>query len=37
VIVVHLFAGVGHWTQRDPPRRFNDLLLRFLVEEFRGE
>ena len=33
VIVVHRIDGAGHWTQRDQPRRFNELLLRFLAEE----
>jgi len=30
---LHLIDGAGHWTQRDQPQRFNDLLLRFLGEE----
>lgn len=27
-----LFEGAGHWTQRDEPQRFNELLLRFLAK-----
>lgn len=30
---LHVFEGAGHWTQRDQPARFNDLLLRFLADE----
>ena len=29
---LHLFEGAGHWTQRDQPERFNELLLRFLQQ-----